>query len=496
MISVFWESFPVNLFNWEGDGFTVYLFALLTVLLTGIYALVYRYIQSKSIIKKQQLKWVVFSIIFGVLLGVGSNIFITFFEKTHPSQSASLIVNMAIQVISVLAQLSVPAAMVFSILRYRLYNVELVINRSLIYGALTVLLAILFGAILFGIQAIYQSITGETRPPTIGVILAVVVVGVTFQPARKALREFVNHRIYGMDVNFTEIKRQNKLKSRVSHKPYKDLTSIQGYKDLLLIARGGMGEVYRAQHLHLDRTVAIKVLSTYLQDDPLFNRRFAREAKAMSQLRHPNIINIFDYGDIDGLPYIVMEYLTGPTLTQLLADKERFTLDECLPLLKDIASALDHIHQLGLVHRDVKPSNIIVEPMTTINGKTQRAILMDFGIARNQNEDISLTIDGELLGTADYISPEQIHDEDDLDHRADIYSLGVMTYQLLTGKRPFERVNTWAMIRAHLEEPPPDAREILPFLSENTAKAIMKAMAKNPDERFSSAVKFIDELTT
>jgi serine/threonine protein kinase len=214
----------------------------------------------------------------------------------------------------------------------------------------------------------------------------------------------------------------------------------------------------------------------------------------MAQLRHPNIITIHDFGDQEGLPYIVMEYLTGETLSQVLTNCERLSLEEGLPLFQDLASALDYAHQQGVIHRDIKPSNVIIEPVTTSTaGRVRRAILMDFGIARFMTENTMLTASGDVLGTADYISPEQIHGISDLDHRADIYSFGVMIYQILTGKKPFERNNTRAMIRSHLEEPPPDPRNLVP-IPEAAAKAIMKAMAKKPEERFASVGEFVAEL--
>jgi len=261
-----------------------------------------------------------------------------------------------------------------------------------------------------------------------------------------------------------------------------------------LIARGGMGEVYKARHPNLNRTVAIKVLSAFFKDDPGFNKRFAREAKTMAQLRHPNIITIHDFGDQEGLPFIVMEYLTGETLSQILARQGCLALDEGLPLLQDLASALDYAHQQGVIHRDIKPSNVIIEPITTLSaGRTRRAILMDFGIARFVSENTVLTGSGDVLGTADYISPEQIHGITELDSRTDQYSFGVMTYQLLTGRKPFERNNTWAMIRSHLEEPPPDPR-IHVSMPECIAVAILRALAKKPEERFASVGEFVAAL--
>ena len=495
MISVFWHDFPINIFERGGNKTLRYLISLLAVLSTGIYAQVYRYQHTTSPIKREQLKWIVFGVAVGIFMGIGVNLFLTFFELTHPTASTYLIVDMITQTLSVVAQFTVPVAVVFSILKYRLYDIELVINHSIIYGSLTVILAAIFGVILFGLQAAYRAITHQSNPPTIAVVGATIAVSSIFQPTRKTLRRFVNRRIYGMDVDFDEIKRREDKMEQVAHLPSQMVTNVGGYKNLELIARGGMGEVYKARHPNLNRTVAIKVLSSYFKDDPGFNKRFAREAKTMAQLRHPNIITIHDYGDQGGLPFIVMEYLIGDTLSQILEKQVCLSLHEALPLLQDLASALDYAHGQGVIHRDIKPSNVIVEPITTLTaGRTQRAILMDFGIARFITENTMLTGSGDVMGTADYISPEQIHGATELDSRTDQYSFAVMTFQLLTGKRLFERNNTWAMIRSHLEEPPPDPRIHVP-LPEPVATAILKALSKKPEERFASVGEFVAELS-
>ena len=494
MVSVFWKAFPLNLFNWSGDGFTVYLIAELTVLLSGIYALIYRYYYSDSPIKREQLKWVVFSIAVAVVVGIGCNLFLEFFERINTSSSLSLIANMTTQTISVLAQLSVPVAMVFSILRYRLYDIELVINRSLIYGSLVVFLAVVFGGVLFGLQAAFEAVSGSEHPPTIAIMAATLAVSGLFRPTLRVSQNFVNRKIFGIEVDIDDVKKVNARLAKASQLPSHVVTSAGGYTDLELIARGGMGEIYKARHPTLNRTVAIKILSVYFKDDPAFNKRFEREAELMARLRHPNIITIYDYGEQDGLPYIVMEYLTGETLSQIMQDRERLTLEESLPLLEDLASALDYAHEQGVIHRDLKPSNIILEPTTTsVTARSRRAILMDFGIARFVSENSMLTATGDVLGTADYISPEQAHGTVELDHRADLYSFAVVVYQLLTGHKLFERNNTWAMIRSHLEEPPPDPR-LYVDLPDIAAEALLRALAKNPEERFASVGEFVSEL--
>jgi len=493
-ISVFWKSFPVNLFNWQGSGGLIYQISLLFVLSTGIYAQIYRYRHTDSLVKREQLKWIVFGVSVGILTGVGVNIFLIFFNASNPSIGTSLIMNMFTQTLSVLAQITVPIAVVFSILRYRLYDIELVINRSLVYGLLTIFLAAVFGSILIGLPSLLHTITGNENPPTLGIVAATVAVFSLFNPTLKISRNFVNKKIFGIEFDFNSAKRQNAKIEKVSHLPIHTIGSIGEYTALELIARGGMGEIYKARHPTLNRTLAIKVLSTYLKEDSDFNKRFEREAEMMTQLRHPNIITIYDFGEQDGLPYIVMEYLTGDTLSSILKTRGRLSLDESLPLLQDLASALDYAHAQGIVHRDIKASNVIVEPITTLtSGRTHRAVLMDFGIAHFTGERTKLTITGDMLGTAEYVSPEQIQGLADIDGRADQYSLGVLAYLMITGRKPFERSNTWALIKSHLEVLPPDPREIV-SIPGAAADAIMKALAKKPEERFASASEFIETM--
>jgi tRNA A-37 threonylcarbamoyl transferase component Bud32 len=493
MVSVFWHDFPLNIFVRGGNATLRYLLSLLAVLSTGIYAQIYRYRTTESATKREQLKWIVFGVAVGIVTGIGVNLFLNFFELTNPSAETYLIVDMLTQTLSVVAQFTVPVAVVFSILKYRLYDIEIVINRSIVYGSVTVVLATVFGILLFGLQAAYRAITKQDNPPTLAVVISTIAVSSIFQPTRKVLRRFINRKLYGMDVDFDEIRRRNSQMERVANLPTNEVTSVGGYSEVELIARGGMGEVYKARHPGLNRTVAIKILSAFFKDDSNFNKRFAREAKTMAQLRHPNIITIHDYGEQDGLPFIVMEYLTGETLSQMLEKCERLSLEDGLPLLSDIASALDYAHGQGVIHRDIKPSNVIVEPITTLtSGRSQRAILMDFGIARFMTERTMLTASGDVLGTADYISPEQVHGAE-LDSRADQYSFAVMTFQLLTGHKPFERNNTWAMIRSHLEEAPPDPR-IYVRMPDHVANAILKALSKKPEDRFESVGQFVAEL--
>ncbi len=255
-----------------------------------------------------------------------------------------------------------------------------------------------------------------------------------------------------------------------------------------------MAEVYKGRHPRLDRTVAIKVLSAGLSAEADFCRRFEREAKAVAGLKHPNVVQVFDFGDVEGMYYMVMEYIAGNDLAHHIAEVAPMSLAQTRPLLQDVAGALDYAHSQDLVHRDVKPANVLLEPVTTPDGSGQRAVLTDFGIAKMLTGKAKVTKTGAMLGTLAYMAPEQINASEEIDHRADIYALGAMMYQMLTGQVPFAEDNPGAIILAHLQQPAPDPCLLIPTLPEKLARAIMRALAKEPNERHPTARALVEAL--
>jgi tRNA A-37 threonylcarbamoyl transferase component Bud32 len=244
------------------------------------------------------------------------------------------------------------------------------------------------------------------------------------------------------------------------------------------IARGGMSEIYKGRHSRLGRVVAIKILPASLATEADFRTRFEREARAIASLRHANIVQVFDFGDIKGTYYMVMEFINGSDLGSLMNSK-RLSLDEVASISQQVASALDYAHQQGFVHRDVKPSNVMLEE--------ERAVLTDFGIAKLRAGDTGATKTGMLMGTLNYIAPEQIRSSGEVDFHADIYSLGVMVYQMLTGELPFKGDNPGNIMMAHLQQAPPDPRDLLPDLPTEAALAILQALEKEPENRQATA---------
>jgi serine/threonine protein kinase len=266
--------------------------------------------------------------------------------------------------------------------------------------------------------------------------------------------------------------------------------SLGRYHILEQLGEGGMAVVYKAYDTKLERDVAIKVIRTDLFGSALIDRilkRFEREAKALARLSHPNIVGIIDYGEHEGSPYFVMEYLPGGTLKQKLHN-QKVPWQEAARLLTPIARALAYAHEQGMVHRDVKPSNIMItqsgEPMLT-----------DFGIAKIVDVEgaVELTGTSTTVGTPEYMAPEQVTSKN-VDQRADIYALGVVLYEMVTGRKPFVADTPMAVLFKHASEPLPRPRSFQPDLPDSVERILFKALAKHPEDRYENMTLFADAL--
>jgi serine/threonine-protein kinase len=255
------------------------------------------------------------------------------------------------------------------------------------------------------------------------------------------------------------------------------------------IGRGGMAAVYRARDLRLRRHVAIKVLPPDLAFREEVRTRFLREAQTAAQLNHPNIVPIFSVDERAGLVYFVMALVEGESLGSRLARERRPALGDVTRTLREVADALGYAHARGIVHRDIKPDNILLD------AATGRAMVTDFGIARAAEGDSRLTVTGIAVGTPTYMSPEQALGEREVDGRSDQYSLAVVAYQMLTGEPPFSATNTPAMLLKHISEPPAPLREMRPDLAAAVVVAVEKALSKKPSDRWPTTYAFRDALT-
>jgi len=259
------------------------------------------------------------------------------------------------------------------------------------------------------------------------------------------------------------------------------------YEVIDRIGRGGMAEVYRGYHAALDRYVAIKLLHSFLADDPEFKERFEREARSVAKLKHPNIVQVYDFehdADSDSY-YMVMEFINGPTLKDRLFDLgaagSRLPVAEAVRIIKTAAHALAYAHERKMIHRDVKPANLMLD-------EDGRVVLTDFGIAKIVT-GAHITASGGMIGTPAYMAPEQGLGQAG-DERSDIYSLGVILYQLVTGRLPFDANTPLAIILKHVNEPLPLPRQFMPNFPADLEAVIWRALEKDPDARFQSAHEF------
>ena len=261
---------------------------------------------------------------------------------------------------------------------------------------------------------------------------------------------------------------------------------IPGYRLLKRLGRGSMGTVYKAQQLRLGRDVAIKILAPFLAENEAYVRRFMKEARVVGKLNHPNIVQGFDAGQVDGIWYFAMEYVEGATLLQIL---QRGAMDEdrAVHIVTQVARALDHAYNQDLVHRDVKHVNIMI----VVGGVAK---LCDLGLAKDVTRTSGSTEKGGTLGTPNYMSPEQVRGDVDVDIRSDIYSLGATLYHAVAGVPPFSGQNPAVIMVKHLNEPALPPRQRVPTLSAELEPIIMKMLAKNPLDRYQTPSELLIDL--
>ena len=261
-------------------------------------------------------------------------------------------------------------------------------------------------------------------------------------------------------------------------------TTFAGHRVEAVVGRGAMGVVYRATDLALDRPVALKVLTPALATDPVFRARFERECRLAAALDHPHIVPVFHAGAEHGWLYVTMRFVEGLDLGGLLRAEGPLEPRRAVRLIAQIAAALDEAHAHDLVHRDIKPGNILVGTRDS-----ERAYLTDFGISKHRDGDPALTGTGLAIGTADYIAPEQAQ-SGSIDGRADIYALGCVLFEALSGRLPFTEGSAMKKLWAHVYEPPPDLASLRPEIPRALAAAVATALAKDPADRQPSAGAF------
>src|SRR5215210_4900454 len=262
--------------------------------------------------------------------------------------------------------------------------------------------------------------------------------------------------------------------------------TLAGFRVRSLVGEGAMGTVYLAENTEHGGLVAIKVLVPQLADDDRFRQRFLRESQLAASLDHAHIVPIVAAGEEDGVLYLVMQHIEGPDLRDLLRREGRLEPERAIDLVAQVAEALDAAHAAGLVHRDVKPGNVLV----AARSKREHAYVCDFGLARHISTASSLTTDRGMIGTIDYIPPEQV-EGGSIDGRADVYSLGCVLFECLAGSRPFDRESELSVVFAHLNEPPPRLSDLRPDLSGAFDAVFASALAKSPDDRYATCGELV-----
>jgi serine/threonine protein kinase len=267
-----------------------------------------------------------------------------------------------------------------------------------------------------------------------------------------------------------------------------DMHTIGNYELLEKVAEGGMGSVWRARHAESGQIVAIKIMPAHMASNPTLLRRFEQEFRAASRLDHPNIVRALDYGDTGHTPYLVMEFVEGESLGQKIERDGKMTEAESVRIIAQVAQGLHRAHKQGIIHRDVKPDNVMVQPDGV-------AKLADLGLVKEVDADLNLTKTGRGLGTPHFMAPEQFRSAKDADIRADVYSLAATLYMMVTGELPFKSngpLDAW-MKKMNNDLTPP--RQLAPELSERTDWAIRRAMSPNKEQRPSTCREFVEDLT-
>jgi tRNA A-37 threonylcarbamoyl transferase component Bud32 len=444
-------------------------------LISGLVAIAvqtYRFRRS-SVVQRQQLKWVFLGAVTVITLYLIAVLGYVYLVPTLHNPQLQFIAQVVLFPLPNYASIIGIILLGFAITRNRLWDIDLIINKSLVYGLFVTLVIGIFFAVVVGLQIIF----GQTQPFMAFVVASILMITV-FRPVTHRIQNWVDRYIYRLNFNLNELAAAQKL-PEILKPGMLSGKNLGGYEVCDVLGQGGMGEVYQGSGN--SQTVAIKTMLPKIAQDRDMRKRFEREAEAGMQLDHPNIAKVYSHGETDGTPYLVMDYIEGQDLSQTLKTGGKLDEETTSRMMTDICSALDIAHSQGFIHRDLKPANIMIKA----NGE---AVLMDFGVTKMADATSSLTGTG-AIGTIDYMAPEQIMSSREVDHRVDIYALGVMLYELLTGEKPFNGSPAQVMF-AHLQQPPPDPRDANEDIPRPIAKAIMQAMAKKPEERFQSAGEF------
>ena len=471
---VIWANIYINK---VGQG-AIEVGIVVLLMLVGFGYQFYRFNTQSTPTQRQQTKWLLVGLAFTVPIVAGYIYIVNIGQIFGPMGPDNYFILIGLRVLQQIGLFIFPTAITLSILRYKLWDIDLVINRSLVVAAITVMLALPFAGVFFLADTLLKAVLpgGQSQ---ISAILAALIVGLLFNPARKHAQDIIDRNFFHLRFNLNELK-QAQRPEQVTNPGFLTGRILGEYEVLDVIGQGGMGEVYKGYGK--GQIVAIKILNERLAREADFRTRFAREAKSTASLEHPNIVRAFEFGEQDNIAYLVLEFIEGQELGDIIRQAGRLPFEQIKPFIEEFASALDYAHSKGFVHRDIKPSNIMVR--TDPDG-VMHPVLMDFGVAKIQDAQTRLTGTG-AVGTIDYMAPEQIAEARAVDNRADIYAMGLILFEILTGERPFKG-NAAQVMFAHLKQPAPNPRHIRQDIPERVAYIIQRALAKKPDDRYPTA---------
>jgi serine/threonine-protein kinase len=443
----------------------------------------YRYRQHSTPQERQQTKWVLFGMsvaIIALALFAIANLFLALLPVE--AILTRLLTRMAANTFLLFIPVSfVPVTVGIAIMRNRLWDIDLIINRSLVVIVATVFVAAVFIVLVLGIRALFQHI-----PSGVPFLVAAILAGALFNPTRQRVQRFLDRRLYRWRFDLIQLVAAEREKSKPQRGTLTGQT-VDGYQVEGIIGVGGMADVYRA--VKNNHVYAVKVLP---EDAPPNDaEHFKRETAVTAQLKHSNIVHFIGAGD-QPVPYLALDYIEGISLRTLMRQRTRFTLEEAASLLRGIAEALDYTHSRGVVHRDLKPTNILLR--LARDGGNVVPVLIDFGLAIDNTQADSSATGSDAIGTIAYMAPEQIELGKDITPKTDIYAFGVIVYEMLTGQTPFVG-NPAQVLFAHLHQPPPDARQFASSLPSAAVEAIQRALSKNAAERWDSACEMLAALT-
>jgi len=464
----------------------------MAVILSGVVAQIYRYARISTADERQQTKWTV------TALGVNTAVFMLavvttqFTQQLFHSAWLNVVWKLLLYHSYALATLLIPVTLMAAALRYRLWDVDIWINRSLVYGAATLILGLIFGAFLLGFMEIALELSDD-RHLLLALGIAALVVGALFHPLRRQLQRLVDRRIYGIAIQYDPLADPDSL-SGARHSEFEISRTHQRFSNYTcgeLLRREALVDVYSAVDVVASEAVEIQFIDLELDESGAVDERFSQLAEAAAAVAHPGIVPVLDHGLFEETPYLVTPPRREQDLGMRLEAVVRMPVEETLALVQDLADALDAVHRQGVVHLNLCPENVLLsQPLRDRTRKRPR--VAGLGLASCLTEFHSGP--GPAHGNVDYIAPERVRGDEVIDHRADIYALGMLTYRLLTGRTAFPKSTASARLIAHLHEPPPNPGDLVPDLPQAVVEAVQRALAKQPRDRFDTAGEMVQAM--